>query len=570
MVRYTRKKRSNRNSQRSLRSQKRSDDDAGKAIAAGGFGCVFMPAIACADASIANKMKTSGYEYITKVMLKKHATEEMNEVNRIVPIVSKIPNSKRYFLLDGIFQCSNFGPLSSEDVKNFDSKCGNLTRHGITSSNVNQNLNRMSAIYIPYGGISVAEIMRDLARVYNKTTKSPAKKLGTLIWSLADVIQNGIVPMNKLGLIHLDLKGDNLLVNESVLNSGKMPYMKVIDWGLAGVIHGDSIADAAQDRPLQFNGPFSNILFNKSLVDGVLLGSCYKGEISEAQIMPIATHIVTRMVSDWAGHANYIATDLRQFTQPFIKATGRQTELNSTASCTTEALTIVAEYIAPVLRKYLSRQTNGMLGCRFDQKAYFNDVYRWNCDIWGALVSLQEFIGRVGSYTSHREDSILKGISNILFKYCFAPTYAAERIPLNDVLKDLHKLAGMCGVASRPPPEAQVPVAPAPKAATIAIPVATKKKLVLRQDSPTTIDMKPGRSKCPKGYTKHSSKPNKCKKKTEKKKGVSPKRAATKKARASPKPIHSLPLGRKRCPPGFKKLSGDGLYTKIVCVKNKK
>ena len=135
------------------------EDEAGKAIAAGGFGCVFKPAIVCNDAAVNNKMRKNGYEYITKVMIAQYARDEMAEVNRVLPIVKKIPNNKRYFLLDGIYECKNFGPLNAEDLTNFNTKCNNLRRAGINASNVNKKLNALSAIYIPYGGNSIADTM---------------------------------------------------------------------------------------------------------------------------------------------------------------------------------------------------------------------------------------------------------------------------------------------------------------------------------------------------------------------------------------------------------------------------
>ena len=83
MGRSTRNKISS--SQRKTRKHKNgsSQDEAGEAIAAGGYGCVFKPAIACGDSSINEKMQSTGYEYITKVMIADYAREEMEEVNRV-------------------------------------------------------------------------------------------------------------------------------------------------------------------------------------------------------------------------------------------------------------------------------------------------------------------------------------------------------------------------------------------------------------------------------------------------------------------------------------------------------
>ena len=110
---------------------------AGQAIAAGGFGCVFRPAIKCEDP--ADRIKQDKREYISKIMKSRYADDEMDEVNNFLPVIKTIPNNSKYFLLDGIFKCRP-DDLTSSDKKNLDSKCRNLVREGINSANINNNL----------------------------------------------------------------------------------------------------------------------------------------------------------------------------------------------------------------------------------------------------------------------------------------------------------------------------------------------------------------------------------------------------------------------------------------------
>lgn len=563
MARGTRKRNHSKHVRKTSKNQ--SQDEAGRAIAAGGFGCVFKPAINCGNRVIAKKMQKNGFEYITKVMIARYAREEMLEVKKILPIVKKIPHEKRYFLLDGIFECKNFGPLSAEDKIDFNSKCNNLGKIGINESNVNKKIRSLSAIYIPYGGESVSKIMKKLASDYNKDENRPPllRKIGLVTLAMADVLENAVVPMNNLGLIHLDLKGDNMLLNADVLEDEKMPYIKIIDWGLAGTISGNNIPDAARDRPLQFNGPFSNILFNYSLVKSIVTDDCYGGEISEAQINSIATRIVVLMVDDWAGHAKYISNDLNNFLLPYSRAKGNQSTLNSNADCTTEALTIIAEYIAPILRKYLTRNSNGLLGCSFNEKAYFQEVYRYNCDVWGLLTTFQDFIGRMtASYSRFRNLPLSRAMSNILFKYCFSPTYAAERIPINSVISDMKNIAIMCKINKDP----SYYIPSTPVVAKINRPPGLK--TISPADERQSISLN-GKKRCPKGYKKHPTKPGKCRKTVKKgsKKKASPKKKTTSKKKSTRYELMPLSLGRKRCPKGYKKLAGDGIIHRIVCAK---
>jgi hypothetical protein len=185
-------------------------------------------------------------------------------------------------------------------------------------------------------------------------------------------------------------------------------------------------------------------------------------------------------------------------------------------------------------------------------------------------------------------------MTNILYKYCFSPTYAAERIPIKNVVDDMHKIAGMCGINSKPqvenmsvpmpqPPKIAPPLPPpvspeAPKRAK-----KNKKKLVLKKASPdrgSTISLK-GKKRCPKGYTKHTSKPGKCKKNTKKKspvKKVKSRKKSTNKNTTFPGSKgygdnYNLKKGRKRCPKGYRKVGNifapdrPSQHGRVECLK---
>ena len=95
MARGTRKRNHSKHVRKTSKNQ--SQDEAGRAIAAGGFGCVFKPAINCGNRVIAKKMQKNGFEYITKVMIARYAREEMLEVKKILPIVKKNTTRKKIF-----------------------------------------------------------------------------------------------------------------------------------------------------------------------------------------------------------------------------------------------------------------------------------------------------------------------------------------------------------------------------------------------------------------------------------------------------------------------------------------
>ena len=79
-------------------------------VAAGGYGCVFDPALRCSN-------PTMPYDQtkISKLMTAKNAKDEQKEILTYAPILSTIPNAEKYFILN-INSCVP-APLSSADLK---------------------------------------------------------------------------------------------------------------------------------------------------------------------------------------------------------------------------------------------------------------------------------------------------------------------------------------------------------------------------------------------------------------------------------------------------------------------
>ena len=569
-TRTTRKSR-----KKSSKKTRKNNEDAGAAIAAGGFGCVFRPPIMPRSAS--ERTKVNAQPYISKLMQRRHARDEMQEVNKILPIVEKIPNSGRYFLLEGIFTTEKFGPLNSEDRRNFNSKCRNLSRIGINAENINNNLGGLACMYIPDGGISINEAMKQLSVTVGNGMATGLKAFGRLNYALIDTLENAVVPMNKAGLIHLDLKGDNMLVPSNYYHEKMLLDVKIIDWGLAGIIPNDASGPipAAQDRPIQFNCPPSAVLFNGNTQDAIgrYLRTVYNSDkkpFSSAVCKNMAAFIIKNSQQRVGeGHSKYVAQEINNLTRPMYSY--RELEgWDVSGSCFQQDSMVQAftvNYIATILEAYLKPGKYGGLTAKLDAKKYFQEVYRHNVDVWGFLMAYQDLVNAIASssYTSYRKSTVCQLLSDILFKYCYSPEYAAKKIPINELKRDLELVSAAAGVKS----------APARKTAK-AVKIA-KKKLVLRQASPpaapaaaaaadnrSVISLPAGKKRCPTGYSKDPSNPKKCRKKGTKKKSPAKKpksrKKKTKKATGSFPGSrgygenYNLKKGRKRCPKGYKKV----------------
>jgi len=158
------------------------------AVAAGGFGCVFKPALLCEGETVRPLGKVS------KLMLKQKAEEELNESSVYERIISSLPNHEDYFIIGGITMCKP-APLDKKiDLNGFNKTCNNLTKKGYTSDNVNSHLNNLRSLRLTDGGVDVKEYLKVPLTV---------DRFNKLNIGLIKLLKHGIVPMNKKNYIIL-------------------------------------------------------------------------------------------------------------------------------------------------------------------------------------------------------------------------------------------------------------------------------------------------------------------------------------------------------------------------------
>jgi hypothetical protein len=196
----------------------------GRPFASGSYGCIFYPPIECQgtkERQWMNDMKNKGIRMISKLFLETHAKEEYTTIEKWRKILRKIPNYKKYFIMDEMNYCKpkKFTP---EDLKNFDNMCKDEDvfshYHGVIDSTVANNpeiLEALRIVQMPYGAI-------ELNKSWKTKKKRHWKKLNHL---MKEMLREAIIPMNRLGLNHGDIRDKNILVSEN--------SMKIIDWGFA-------------------------------------------------------------------------------------------------------------------------------------------------------------------------------------------------------------------------------------------------------------------------------------------------------------------------------------------------
>ena len=167
----------------------------GKVIASGGFGCVFDPALRC-------KGKQRIKNNVSKLMIERYVLSEFNEIEQIKKVLKNVPNYQDYYLVQDFSICDP-EKLNSEDLKNFKKKCSALPKKNITEKNINDNLNQLMILNMPHGGITVDDY------IYSIKDYHELIKLNNL---LIDLLNHGIIPMNRENIYHTDVKDTNILI----------------------------------------------------------------------------------------------------------------------------------------------------------------------------------------------------------------------------------------------------------------------------------------------------------------------------------------------------------------------
>lgn len=330
----------------------------GNALASGGYGCIFSPALKCA-----NTKREAGKQQVSKLMLTDYAELEYNEVSNLKKILSAVPDNEKYFLLHDITMCKP-DIIPEDDLDNFNSKCTSLQkRYDIKLDNINQSLDKLRIINMPNGGITINE----------KASKTEMSELNDVNKSLVKLLKNGIVPMNKLNVFHCDVKDTNILIDgdyNSVL----------IDWGFAFAKKGNRIPKMLKRRPFQYNLPLSVILFsdefNKMAVD--------------LKDKKQAEDIVTKY-KEKQGHYEYINNMIC-----LIKG-----EKDLVAGEQRYTFPIVVDFIYEVLRRFSS-------GNVFNPTEYYNSEFIHNVDLWGFIVTYLPLIKRSEKFKILFENHLFK------------------------------------------------------------------------------------------------------------------------------------------------------------------
>ena len=395
----------------------------GKVIASGGFGCVFSPALKCKGAKIRR-----GKNRISKLLTKKHALQEYNEIQIIKKKLNKIPNYENYFLINDFDICKP-SKLNKTDLNNFKTKCTALPKDKITQKNINESLDAVLSLNMPNGGLPIDDFL---------LKNNSYKNLINLNNHLINLLNNGIIPMNKNNVYHCDIKDSNILIDTT---SGFKT--RLIDWGLSTEYVPEidqPFPKTWRNRPFQFNVPFSIIIFSDLFIEKYSKYIKENGELNHTSLKPFVINFINLWLKERGpGHYSYINNIMLMLFS---------NDLSSNNNTTIEknfALPYICDYIIEVLINFTNFRKDGTLNLRI----YLDTVFIKIVDIYGFIISYLPFFEAL--FDNYRELNdveleLFESFKKLFIKYLFSPR--VKPININEVTNELKGLNKLLDVTS--------------------------------------------------------------------------------------------------------------------------
>ena len=381
----------------------------GEVLASGGFGCVFKPSLKC-------KGKPRSKNKVSKLMTKNHTISEYNEIMELKKKLKHIPNYQKYFLIDNITKCLP-DKLTNNDLAHYTTKCSALQKDDISKTNINKKLNSLMMLTMPDGG-------EDLGLYIDKITYNKLPHINNL---MIELLEKGIIPMNKKGIFHNDLKDSNLLFKDTI---------KIIDWGLSTEYnkHSKTMPSVWRNRPLQYNVPFSCILFNDTLISMYSEFIKSTPAISEENIRPFVINFIFVWLKK-RGQGHYDAIN-RIFKNLFLNEIEYVTSAEMMENVIEFGFTnyYIVNYLSKILLTYTKSN-------KLDLSEYVSKVFSQILDIWGFVMCyipiIERLTHRFNTLNKH-EKMLFDALKNIFVTYLFLPR--VEPINIKELIKDINEL----------------------------------------------------------------------------------------------------------------------------------
>ena len=373
----------------------------GEIIDSGGFGCVFYPALKCKN----KQTRTKG---ISKLSDKKESLNEWAIYKKINSILKAIPNYKKYFLLEDITICEP-DKLTDEDLTNFN-KCYAVDSNIYNSSTINNHLNDFMIINMPHGGKNLDKIISNDLLSFRDVTML----LKTLVYK-------AIIPMNKLHIYHFDIKPSNILYKNNNL--------KLIDFGLLDFKDDkNSIPKILSLTLINWNAPFSNILFNPYIIMSVNLILKRYSSTKQRPTLKKLVHYFKIIYQNFDNYHNRKETTLPKIFNTFYKIKNKQP-----IDFEKLKVELICNYCSHIIFNFIDFEKY-----EFDQLKYFDTIYSKNVDLYGIINCYIPYVlSPHPNFSNHFKSKLI----DVIFEYCYNYKYAIKVIPIEVFFDKLNKIS---------------------------------------------------------------------------------------------------------------------------------
>ena len=339
-----------RKSRKSKRAKKYAQKG-GIPIFAGAQGCVFKPALKCR-----HEPRNDADGNVSKLEEKESAEAEMREYDQIKQHLHKIKDYERYFSMKA--RLCEPDVLEPRDLVNFDNVCINMQSANISAANVNANLGKLRMINMPDLGVDLKQWMEQ--------APLNAQRIIQLNDHISNLLIHAVAPMNRLGVIHNDLKTENVMIDRS-------GSARIIDWGLAGITTPSQVVPVRyfMNNPVTFNRPFSTMVISPKtceLYASVVLKSTPSPTVEQLKHF---TRAVYKEYNDMYDESYKYFQYVFRYMFGSMAGSSDETEL---------LIDAVATYNAQILHHFTD-----LVQRKFRLNEYFSKVYRYNTDVWGLM-----------------------------------------------------------------------------------------------------------------------------------------------------------------------------------------
>lgn len=373
----------------------------GDAVASGTYGCVFRPPLYCENSN----QTFDASRYVSKLMKTKDVYTEINEVsiikNILLSSVSRDYIDKYYILAnDGDICKININNLNEKGKKNIKylktgeiggtHDCKNIYP---SASHIVNNHNNYMVLNMIDGGEDL-----DIYLKNNILTLTLFNKLNN---SLIDLLQNGIVKMNSLGIYHCDLKSLNLVYKDRV---------RIIDWGIAA----------------RLDVPFTKDNFNKNIQSIQIYHQMYYG----LPFTNILLYNSFEFIKKKYNTADKYKTYLKQaYNDNYIVYLHLLNKYNKDVIKSEKSLIdIIIDYQTAVIYSGLSKEE------------IFNTVFFKNADIFGFLQIYINISYNLENTTNPTLKTVYNNIKSLISKYILSNNYAITPYSVDEIISDLNNL----------------------------------------------------------------------------------------------------------------------------------